>query len=586
GSLVVNADGSFTYTPRAGFSGQDTFAYYVSNGKLASVAVTDTITVMFVNRPPVAADDAYSFRPDTPRTISAPGVLANDSDPNGQPLAAVVVAQPAHGSVTLNADGSFVYTPASGYRGPDSFTYQAGDGQLKSAVATVRLIVADSSANLWTQRGGDAGHSGYVDARIDAAGIADAWNQPLSYVSSGYWAQSGNRAVAIDGTHVYRTDLEGYWASGNYHVIAYDLQTGAPVWNQILVGNGPVSAPSVAGGMVYINRSGHSGISGGTDNDRPWLYQLDARTGATVLRQTYSAQWDSDERPVIEGDQLVAPDGYFGGFSAWTASTLVRQWNNPGSQSDTPTAALAGQYVYAYGNKVYLRSTGAYQGDIAPPVGLGWIGSPVVSTSGRLLFDVRDSEHYSTTYGVSVHDAATRTPIWTFLTPGATAAKAAGNGVIAVAAGPRLFLLDEATGAQIGAWQAPDNLTSQIILTRTHAFVQSVGSYGGSARVHAINLATGQSEWTFENRVAGEDGGPSMEMAFGGGYLLLSNDAFVRAFAVPGSSNLAPVANDDSFVTAEGATLTVAAPGVLTNDADADADPITAALVAGPAHGV
>src|SRR5437667_12212632 len=61
------------------------------------------------------------------------------------------------------------------------------------------------SATLWTQRGGDAGHTGYVDVAVNPAAIADAWNQPLNYTSSGFWAQNANRAVAIDDTHVYRT---------------------------------------------------------------------------------------------------------------------------------------------------------------------------------------------------------------------------------------------------------------------------------------------------------------------------------------------------------------------------------------------
>ncbi|WP_165252755.1 Ig-like domain-containing protein [Paludisphaera soli] len=584
GTLALNPDGSFTYTPRAGFVGRDAFAYYVYDGKQSSATVVDTIDVAFVDRPPFAGDDAYSYRPGSPLTVAAPGVLANDGDPDGRPVTASVVTQPAHGSLTLNADGSFTYTAAAGWIGPDAFTYKVRDGELESAIATVRLIVADSSGNQWTQRGGDAGHSNYVDARIDATGIAAAWSQPLNYASVGYWAQSGNRAVAIDDMHVYRTDLDGYWASGEYHIIAYDLRTGAPVWNRVVVGNGPVSAPSIAAGKVYVNRSGHSGISGGTDADRPWIYQLDARTGATLLRQTYSAQWDSDERPAIAGDQLVAPDGYYGGFSAWTASSLARQWNNPGSQSESPMAAFDDLYVYAYGNKVYSRTTGAYQGEVAPPAGMSWVGSPVVSGSGRLLFNVRDSLNYPARFGVSSYDAERRTPRWTVVLPAAPAGKAVGNGVVAVAAGAQLILLDEATGAQINTWDAPDSLNSEIVLTRTHAFVQA-SNYGYS-RVYAINLATGQPEWSYENRTAGEDGGTFMEMAFGGGHLLLSNDAFVTAFAVPGAPNGGPVAADDSYTTAQGSSLTIAAPGVLGNDGDADGDSLSAALVGGPANGV
>src|SRR6185312_1488889 len=78
---------------------------------------------------PAGSNDAYRTAESTALTASAPGVLANDSDPNKLPLTAVLAAGPAHGQLTLNADGSFSYTPAAGFYGTDSFTYQAFDGQ-------------------------------------------------------------------------------------------------------------------------------------------------------------------------------------------------------------------------------------------------------------------------------------------------------------------------------------------------------------------------------------------------------------------------------------------------------------------------
>ena len=68
-------------------------------------------------------------------------MLANDTDVDGDALTAILVSGPAHGSLTLNADGSFTYTPAANYNGPDSFTYKANDGQADSNVATVSITV-------------------------------------------------------------------------------------------------------------------------------------------------------------------------------------------------------------------------------------------------------------------------------------------------------------------------------------------------------------------------------------------------------------------------------------------------------------
>jgi hypothetical protein len=94
------------------------------------------------NRPPVASNDSYSTNEDTPLTVSAPGVLANDSDPDGNPITAVLVSGPSHASsFTLNSDGSFSYTPAANYNGSDSFTYKDSDGITTGNTATVSLTI-------------------------------------------------------------------------------------------------------------------------------------------------------------------------------------------------------------------------------------------------------------------------------------------------------------------------------------------------------------------------------------------------------------------------------------------------------------
>jgi VCBS repeat-containing protein len=68
-------------------------------------------------------------------------VLANDTDADGNTLSAVLVSRPTLGSLNLNADGSFVYTPDPNYNGSDSFTYKANDGSLRSPEAAVILTV-------------------------------------------------------------------------------------------------------------------------------------------------------------------------------------------------------------------------------------------------------------------------------------------------------------------------------------------------------------------------------------------------------------------------------------------------------------
>ncbi len=91
---------------------------------------------------PVAVDDpTFSTSEDQLLNVPAPGVLGNDSDPNNDPISALLVTTTAHGSLTLNSDGSFAYQPFSGFAGIDSFTYRASDGSNESQVATATITV-------------------------------------------------------------------------------------------------------------------------------------------------------------------------------------------------------------------------------------------------------------------------------------------------------------------------------------------------------------------------------------------------------------------------------------------------------------
>jgi VCBS repeat-containing protein len=143
GTVVLNPDGSFSYTPNANFNGSDSFTYTATDGTSPSAPATVTINVAAVNDPPVVVNDAYSATEDLPLTVPAPGVLSNDSDPDGNSITAGLFTPPANGTVTLNPNGSFTYTPNANFNGTDSFTYKATDGVTASATAaTVTINVA------------------------------------------------------------------------------------------------------------------------------------------------------------------------------------------------------------------------------------------------------------------------------------------------------------------------------------------------------------------------------------------------------------------------------------------------------------
>lgn len=141
GNLVMNPDGSFSYTPASGTSA-DSFTYRASDGSLTSTIANVSISVAATNQPPVAADDSALTRRDTPITIA---VLANDSDADGSldPASVAIVAKPSRGGkVTPNPDGSVSYTPKRRFSGTETFGYTVQDNLgTPSNTATVTVQV-------------------------------------------------------------------------------------------------------------------------------------------------------------------------------------------------------------------------------------------------------------------------------------------------------------------------------------------------------------------------------------------------------------------------------------------------------------
>lgn len=138
GSLVLNTDGSFTFAPASDYDGLDSFTYLLSDGNGGTDQATVSLTGIPADDPAVAADDNYTVATDTALVVTAPsGLLANDSDAEGDPfdVTGFDAVSVSGGAVSVNADGSFTYTPFAGFEGTDSFTYQITGGD--SATASV-----------------------------------------------------------------------------------------------------------------------------------------------------------------------------------------------------------------------------------------------------------------------------------------------------------------------------------------------------------------------------------------------------------------------------------------------------------------
>lgn len=200
GSVTVNTDGSFTYTPNAGFTGDDFFQYVAldsagNQSPPATVAIHVTQAIQVI-----AHDDAYSIAANSgAQTFAAPGVMANDTNADtAEPTGAV----PAHGSLTLNANGSFTYTPTTGFSGDDTFQYhvhsQAANVWSSPATVTMHVISITAVADRYSVP------SGAPTLNVGAPGVlSNDIGADSAVLVSGLAQNSGTLNLHTDGSFDY-----------------------------------------------------------------------------------------------------------------------------------------------------------------------------------------------------------------------------------------------------------------------------------------------------------------------------------------------------------------------------------------------
>ena len=253
-----------------------------------------SIAAVFVrNDPPAAGNDAYSTDANTTLQIAAPGVLANDRDPNGDPLALVLRDRPRSGKVALFADGSFLYTPRADFRGQDSFTYAVSDGHGGTATATVRLAVGAGSAGVIFVEAQGGGSSAALTVATAAPLGTAAGDLYLAAVSTKpYRAATAVTGLGASWTRV-RTQCSGRGQTGveiwmtrsaaRSEPVAATF-SDAPVNAVILVCRYADAAANPVGQVVSGNTNGVRGTCSGGIDGASYAFGLTATTpGATVF---------------------------------------------------------------------------------------------------------------------------------------------------------------------------------------------------------------------------------------------------------------------------------------------------------------
>ncbi|MGV0908496.1 Ig-like domain-containing protein [Martelella sp. FOR1707] len=218
GTVTVNPDGSYEYTPDPDYNGPDSFTVTVDDGNGGTDTVTVDVTVTPVNDPPVGTGDVVETPEDTPVTGSVTG-----TDVDGDDLTFTLEDGPSNGTVTVNPDGSYEYTPNENYNGPDSFTVTVDDGN--GGTDTVTVDVTVTPENDPAVISGDAAGNA-----VEAGGVDNG--------TPGNPNVSGTLTVSDvdDGEAVFRTPTS---LEGTYGSFTFDAETGA--WTYTLDDDRPAT---------------------------------------------------------------------------------------------------------------------------------------------------------------------------------------------------------------------------------------------------------------------------------------------------------------------------------------------------------
>jgi VCBS repeat-containing protein len=578
GTLTLNADGSLSYTAESGYSGQDSFTYVANDGIADSNVATAVIDVALADQPPTAAPDSYSIAPNGVLSVAAPGVLGNDTDPEGQTLTAHLVASTAHGALGLNPDGSFVYAPSAGYSGTDSFTYQASDGMALSGITTVTIEV--SVPNMPPVANPDNyGVTVDTSLSVPAPGVLgnDSDPQGLSLTAALVDpAMHGTVNVGADGSFTYTPD-PGYTGGDSFTYEASDgIMTSPPTLVMLNVGR--ANTPPVAvtdnysvdqGSSLNVPAPGVLANDSDPDGD-PLTARLvtDVAHGALVLNADGSfAYTPAASYSGPDSFTYQANDGFADSNVATVVIDVVR--------ANTPPTANPDSYSVLSDMMLVVPAPGVLANDTDPngqTLTAALVNGPA---HGSVLLNADGSFSYTPSAGYVGPDSFTyRANDGVADSNVAVVTISVGQANTPPTANPDSYMATAGAALNVAAPGVLANDTDPLGQALTAKLVTSPAH--GSLTLNA----DGSFVYTADVTYSGPDS-----------FTYQANDGIADSNVATVSitvkaANRPPTANPDNYGVASGAVLMVAAPGVLANDTDPDGQTLTARLVAGPAHGM
>ncbi|MEO5712506.1 MAG: Ig-like domain-containing protein [Luteolibacter sp.] len=550
------------------------------------------------NTAPVAVADSYSTGTNTPLAISAAGVLANDTDAQANLLTAAINAGPGHGTVTLNPNGSFTYTPTAGYTGADSFTYHANDGSMDSNIATVSISIGTvTGANVLLNGSFESNFSNWTTTG----------NQVIQS-SAPYTATNGTKLVGFNGANLTPNGVLSQsftTIAGQSYTLAFDA--GVLSYNT----NSQMLQVTVNGSATLLTRViTINGPGGGNTLWQPQSFNF-------VADSTVSTLTFRDQSSSTNGLDLVLDN--------------VRVTGQAGT-IDTAPVAFADSYPTPLNTVLVVAASGVLSNDTDGEGDSLSAALHAVPTHGSLTLNPNGGFTYTPNNGYSGPDSFTyhasdgvldSNVATVSLTVGSPGSQLLVNGSFEsgfsgwTATGNQFVESSSpyaaTDGSQLAAFNG-GNLTANAVLSQTFttvagqtytlAFDAGVLAYNtnsqqlqatvdGSANlltlvINPIGAGNGTNVWSPKTYTFVADSTVTtltfrdQSVATNGIDLTLDN---VRINGSPAVSNTAPVAVADSYTAVQNTTLSISGSGVLANDTDAESNSLTAAQVSNVAHG-
>ncbi|MCX7747087.1 MAG: Ig-like domain-containing protein [Clostridia bacterium] len=343
GTAFIDPNGNWTYTPDLNFHGTDSFKVAVSDGNGGSVMPTVNISVMEMNDFPSAPNYNAATIEDTPVS----GIIEG-TDPDGDILSYSPGTLPTHGTVNVDAAGSWSYTPTLNFSGTDSFTVEVNDGRGGTAISTVNITVISvndfpTAPNYTVSTPEDIAIMGVIEG-IDPDG------DPLSY-SLFSPASHGTANVQADGNWIY-IPSQNYHGTDSFSVEVSDGHGGTVVSTVNITVLSVNDFPDVPNYLVTTSENiPISGMIEGTDPDGDILsYSLAGEPSHGTVQVQTDGRWTYTPLFYYYGTDsftVLVSDGH-GGAVTSTVNIIIQFVNDPPSApnyhvstpEDTPLSGI------------------------------------------------------------------------------------------------------------------------------------------------------------------------------------------------------------------------------------------------------